>query len=96
MTIEIYRIDDVAKKLGKSKRWLQDFLMKHPCGRRAGRTRIFLEEDVAKLVLLLPKEVDPFPRKKAGRPITGSAGRTSKLTLTEALRLVNEKSRKKS
>jgi hypothetical protein len=33
----IYKITDVAAKLGKSKRWLEDFLRQNPRGRRASR-----------------------------------------------------------
>jgi len=51
----IYKVAEVAAKLGKSKRWLEDFLRQNPCGRRAGRTRLFTDEDLARLVAMLPK-----------------------------------------
>jgi hypothetical protein len=34
MVPELYRMEDVAKMLGKSKRWLQDFLRGRPIGWR--------------------------------------------------------------
>jgi hypothetical protein len=53
---ELFRIEEVAKKLHKSKRWLQDFLRFHPCGRRAGRTLLFTAEDVTYLINELPRQ----------------------------------------
>jgi hypothetical protein len=91
---DIYRMDDVAAKLGKSRRWLQDFLRENPCGRRAGRTRLFTAADLAKLIEALPK-VEAAPclsrssrRSQAARQITVSGEHTSESEWTEALRLV--------
>jgi len=93
---EIYRMEEVAAKLGKSRRWLQDFLRDHPCGRRAGRTRLFTPSDLAKLIDALPLE-EPVPcrsrssrRRPAARPTIGPAAHTSESEWTEALRLVSK------
>ena len=45
---------EAAERLGKSKRWLQEYLRKNPAGRMAGRTRLFTEEDFAALLRSLP------------------------------------------
>lgn len=36
---------DVAERIGKSLRWLQEHVRQNPCGRMAGRTRLFTESD---------------------------------------------------
>jgi len=55
MVPELYRMEDVAKMLGKSKRWLQDFLRGRPIGRMAGRTRLFTQADLNRVIALLPE-----------------------------------------
>ena len=52
----LYTIADVAKHLGKSVRWLQDFVRHNPSGRMVGRSRIFTEGDLAKLIDGLPRD----------------------------------------
>ena len=47
--LQLYTINDVAKRFHKSRRWLQEFLKVHPHYRLAGRTKLFTEEDIAKL-----------------------------------------------
>jgi hypothetical protein len=87
----IYKIADVAAKLGKSKRWLEDFLRQNPCGRRAGRTRIFTDEDLARLVQMLPRDdlkAGPsFLNQKQGRSAR-AAGRPWDHTSIEAAELL--------
>ncbi len=41
----LYSMADVAKHLGKSVRWLQEFVRHNPCGRMVGRSRKFTEGD---------------------------------------------------
>ena len=50
----LLRIEDVASRLHKSPRWMQDFLRQNPFGRMAGRTRLFTEADVAAIIEALP------------------------------------------
>jgi hypothetical protein len=47
---------EAAKRLGKSKRWLQMYLRNNPAGRMAGRSRLFMEEDFEALVRSLPRD----------------------------------------
>lgn len=95
----IYKIADVAAKLGKSKRWLEEFLRQNPCGRRAGRTRIFTDEDLAHLVAMLPRDdlkLRPSFRNQKQRRSTGAAGAkwdTTSIALAERL---SKPSRKRS
>src|SRR5579863_3011610 len=44
-------LGDVAGRLKKTERWMKDFLRAHPCGRKAGRTRLFTEQDFRQLEL---------------------------------------------
>jgi hypothetical protein len=53
------RMKDVAARLGKSVRWLQEYLRANPCGRFAGRSRIFTEADYAQLIASLPRDEGP-------------------------------------
>jgi hypothetical protein len=48
-------VAEVAARLHKSKRWLQEFLREKPFGRSAGRTRLFTEEDIAAIIDSLPR-----------------------------------------
>ena len=41
MTAPLYTMDEVAERLHKSRRWLQDFVRGMSIGRMAGRTRLF-------------------------------------------------------
>jgi hypothetical protein len=52
----LFGMAEVAAQLGKSVRWLQEFLRDHPCGRKAGRTRIFTSSDISQLIAELPVE----------------------------------------
>lgn len=63
------RIDDVAKRLGKSVRWLRYYLAHNPAGRMAGRTRLFTEQDFSDLVESLPRAEGPrIPARFATAP----------------------------
>lgn len=53
MTEPVYTMDEVAQRLHKSRRWLQEFLRGKSFGRFAGRTRLFTESDIAQLRLTL-------------------------------------------
>src|SRR6266851_8698686 len=96
MTAPVYTLDDVAERLHKSRRWLQDFVRGRPIGRLAGRTRLFTEADVLTLIEALPCPSSSSSRAKARARISRSEGRTSDGTLTEALRLASERSPSRS
>lgn len=46
----LHTVDDVAARLHKSRRWLQDWLRGKAIGRKAGRTRLFTDDDLRELV----------------------------------------------
>jgi len=46
----VYNLDQAARRLHKSRRWLQDFIRDHPYYRLAGRTKLFTELDILKLI----------------------------------------------
>lgn len=54
----MYTVDDVAKRIGKSRRWVLDYVRRRPIGGKAGRTRLFTEEDLAEIAaeLLRPRK----------------------------------------
>lgn len=94
--VQFYSMDQVAERLHKSRRWLQDYLKEHPHYRLAGRTKLFTEEHIAALYEALPcpssssRPVKASPRSIAfGEP-------TSVATWTELQKLLTAPSRQKS
>lgn len=79
----IFQMEEVAAQLGKSRRWLQDFLRDRPYGRMAGRKRLFTESDVATLIEELPCPSSSVRRAPANRRIGPSGGNTSGSALTK-------------
>jgi hypothetical protein len=65
-------MDEVAGKLRKSRRWLQDFLRDHPYYRTAGRTKLFTDEDVSRLIEALP--CGNSSHRATARPSIGTSG----------------------
>jgi hypothetical protein len=92
----LLRMADIARRLGKSVRWLQDHLRAHPCGRFAGRSRIFTEADYRKVLDSFPRDRRPpaLTRARArGGPIL--AGSNGDDTLQELRRLLAEPKRQR-
>jgi hypothetical protein len=50
----LFSLAEVAERLHKSPRWMQEFLRDKPFGRMAGRTRLFTEADIAAIIEALP------------------------------------------
>jgi hypothetical protein len=83
-------MDQVAERLHKSRRWLQDFLRGRDIGRLAGRTKLFTDADILRLIEALP--CPSSSSRRASRRTGRSAARISGGTLTEALALASERS----
>jgi hypothetical protein len=81
---------DLAKRLGRSPRWLQDFEPARRYGRMLGGRHVYTEEDYRRILEELPCPSRSSRRAKGGRPTGASAARISGSTLTEALRLASE------
>lgn len=87
--LDLFTMADVAARLGKSVRWLQEHLRTYPCGRLAGRTRLFTDSDIGKLIESLPKDRGKpcrsrsSRRAKVARNSIGSEEPTSGSTWTE-------------
>jgi len=81
-------MDEVAKRLHKSRRWLQDFIRVHPYYRLAGRTKLFTENDIICLIKALPYPSSSNRPAKADRRIGTSAARSSESLLIEARKLL--------
>lgn len=102
MSSNLFGMADVAAQLGKSVRWLQRFLRDHPCGRKAGRTRVFTPFDISQLIAELPVERSSPCRLsydrpgKAGRPIIESEAGTSGSAWNEVVKLLTETKRENS
>src|SRR6184192_1821580 len=94
--IALYTLDEVAERLRKSRRWLQDFIRVRPYYRLAGRTKLFSETDIARLVEALPCPSVSCPRAKVKRRTGTSVAVTSGSVLTAALELASEGSPKRS
>jgi hypothetical protein len=82
--VAVYTMEEVAQRLHKSRRWLQDFVRNHPFYRLAGRTKLFTEGDIARLVEALPCPSGSNPQEKAARRIGTSGAPSSESLLTEA------------
>jgi transposase-like protein len=69
----VYSMDQVAERLHKSRRWLQDFLRGRDIGRLAGRTKLFTDADILRLIeaVAMPLKLIP-PRKSPNWSIRGT------------------------
>jgi hypothetical protein len=63
---EYLKLNQVAARLHKSGRWLQDYLRQNPCDqtgkpfyRLAGRSRLFTEADITRIYESLPAPEEP-------------------------------------
>ena len=99
-------MDQAAARLHKSRRWLQDWLRDHPTDRygepfyvRLGRTKIFDENDVGRIMEAAREEercrLGSFHRGSEKHRSTRPAASTSGYSLIEALKLAGETSRSK-
>src|SRR5262245_22277960 len=79
---------EVAQRLHKSRRWLQDYLRKHPYYRLAGRTKIFTEADILRLYEALPCPSSSGLPGKEKRRIGQSVAHTSGFMWSEAQELL--------
>ena len=79
-------LPEVAGRLHKSPRWMQDFLRNNPFGRMAGRTRLFTEADVAAIIEALPC---PSSSSNVTDPLSGISAAQSEASLwTKAQKLM--------
>jgi hypothetical protein len=85
-------LPEVAGRLHKSPRWMQDFLRNNPFGRMAGRTRLFTEADVTALIEALPCPSNSS--SVTGHPAGISAAPSEASLWTRAQRLLTESRRK--
>src|SRR5882672_4242978 len=95
-------LEKAAEQLGIGRRWLLEWLWKHPCDangtpfyRKAGRTKIFTETDIARIHATLPTPEAPrCPSSSSRRAPATRIGRSAAVTSTsndyiEALALLN-------
>ena len=98
----LYTLEQVARLLHKSPRWFKTWLRQNPTDRHGepfyaavGRTKIFSENDVARIHAALKEQERcrlNLSRRVQGKRRTGMVvAPTSANTLTEALRLANER-----
>ena len=94
MTPKLYTLAEAASSIHKSARWLRSWLRgRGGIGKLAGRTRLFTEADVLRII----GELEPCPSncsrpKRAGRRTSTSAADALRSPLTEALALATERS----
>jgi hypothetical protein len=79
VTPHLYTIEEVAGRLRKSRRWLQDFLRSTPRDHNgigfyhlAGRTKLFTEGDIARIVECLPCPSNSFEGQEARTGISAA------------------------
>src|SRR5665647_529377 len=87
--IALHTMDEVAIKLRKSRRWLQEFIQRHPYYREAGRTKVFTDEDINRLIEALPCPGNSCRPAKVKRGSITSGANTSASLWTTARRLLN-------
>ena len=73
--IELLTTEDVSKRLHKSPRWLQDFLRRNPVDRHgrpffrlAGRTKLFTDADILRILEALAMPLKLVPPRKGKTP----------------------------
>src|SRR6185295_6170471 len=95
--IEMLTTEEVSKRLHKSPRWLQDFLRRNPWGRDgrpffrlAGRTKLFTDADILRILEALPCPSNSFPRARVRRRSGTYEAPTSDNLWIEAQRLTGK------
>lgn len=73
----VYDLPTVAATLGKSPRWLKEWLHAHPCGRKVGRTIVFTDADVQALMESFPRKEGTKCRLNLSRRTSRGGGRTT-------------------
>src|SRR5262245_14994901 len=86
-------MDEAAKELRVSRRWLQDFIQDHPYYRTAGRKKLFTTEDMARLIGALPCPGSSSRPAKAKRHTGTSGASTSASLWTTARELLKSERR---
>src|SRR5712664_2663012 len=76
-------MDEVARTMRVSRRWLQGFIRDHPFYRLCGTKKVFTDEDVARLIGALPCPGSSSRRAKARRSSGTSGASTAESLLTE-------------
>ena len=90
MTSALHTMDETARQLRVSRRWLQDFIQCHPYYRNAGRKKLFTAEDINRLIEAMSCPESSSLPAPAKRRSTMSAGPTSASDLTTALELARQ------
>jgi hypothetical protein len=93
----VHSLDDVAKQLGKSRRWLRDWLRDHPRDSHdrplyaaAGRTKVFSDAHIARILEALPCPSASSQPAVGKRKSSTSAARTSASAWTKAAALTGD------
>ncbi len=100
--MQLVRLDRVAERMDVTRRWLLEWLRKHPCDqngtpfyRSAGRIKLFTETDIARLEAALPRPEAPrcpsnssrrAPAIRTGRSAAATSMSNDYIALRELLR----------
>ena len=94
-------MDEAAKTLHRSRRWLQEWLRSHPTDGYGvpfysplGRAKLFTDADISRILETVREQErcrlsSSHRQRPAGRHTSPSAAPSSESTLTEALRLAS-------
>jgi hypothetical protein len=55
----VFTVDEVAERLHKSRRWVMSYVRSRNIGGKAGRTRLFTDEDILQIELALRRSQRP-------------------------------------
>jgi hypothetical protein len=99
MSVSVHSLDEVAQQLGKSPRWLRKWLRDHPRDQEgrplfgaAGRTMVFSDRHVERLLEALPCPSKSSPPATRKRETYMSGGTISESLLTKAAALTGDPS----
>jgi hypothetical protein len=86
-------MDEAARELRVSRRWLQDFIQRHPYYRSAGRKKLFAAEDINRLIEAMSCPGSSSRRVRPRHAIGTSAASTSESSYATALALARKQRR---
>src|SRR6516165_4034547 len=90
----LHTMDEVARKLRISRRFLQDIIKDHPYYKAFGRKKLFTDEDVSRIIEAMSCRGISARRARVARRTGTSGASTSESLLTEVRELANAKRRR--
>ena len=90
----LYTMDEAAKKLRISRRFLQDIIKDHPYYKAFGSKKLFTDEDVSRIIEAMSRRGISARRARVARRTDTSGASISESLLTAVRELANAKRRR--